>query len=994
MINRSLPLLPTASVLRRALGLTVLLAGLAAGLAAAPADPPASGLVVGRATNQATGEVLGGAQVSVEDTAATVYASLDGTYSLAVPAGTHVLEVQFAGLATAHIPFTVGPGATVTVDAVLSSPIYQMQKVVVPGLEETDAMAVQEQRAMPNVAEVTATDAFGVPSPNPGDLLMKLPEVSEDITGATVRTIYIRGLPANFSNLMIDGNMMASSQGTSTGRQFQIEQYDTSQLQEVQVIFEPTPDMQDDQIGGVVNLITNHVYDLPNQVQITVATNWIDSEDPSYPSHVNPGEGDFNVLFNHTYSVFGGTNNLGLEFNLNENHQAATAQQELGALGLYSSVSGMMYPGTDSNTSGGPIQTAVGARDVEYVHPWMYSGGFDLDYKFNSGATFSLRTTYNDQKYDQYFWGFYAEVPNNFATSFLPGSTPDSEQTTATANAFSVVGNLTKRSVNYSINPEFVDTLFGGSATLDVAGMYSFANIWYPGYDEEFMEDRGTAFSLDRVGAPEFNPLVTQTAGPSWSNAASYQPDENLKIGWGAPDTMMQGHADYTQHLPTPFPSFIKTGVLYSNETRQGYENESLETAFTGSTADGMAPYEGRQISMNGYNLPFYNVPYTGAAGDSVGLYTESASNAFSSEVTTLENMARYQEDLSNAYVEGSATFGKLTLLAGIRAEHTVVEGQQYDYQPGKTAANASLTPAQNAALAAQEFGAWGSDTSHYTNYLPGVFLTYEPLNSLLIKGSYSVTVTRPPTNDILPGVQLNPGASSLVVENPDIQPYTSQNWDLNVSKYFEPIGLFEAGIFVKQIKNYIANEIGTVGGGEFPAVDAEYGSQYPGWLVTTDVNLGTARFRGCYFGYQQTFTQLPGLLRGIGLYANCTFLETQGNYGGAVFYENLAGFTPFSANYGISYDHGPLQAELLFNYRGNYLVAGSVLNGPNSYSQPGRTLATLSADYRFNRNWDVFATVNNLTNEYTSEQVYDGVPYGAYLQGVAITTGFRFTYK
>jgi iron complex outermembrane recepter protein len=977
----------------RILCLSAVFALLAGGLAAAPAG---AGSIYGHVTNAATGDALIGATVSVPGTTASAVTSADGTFEVAVPAGPHQVEVQFSGLETKDTPVEVVAGQTASVDVALTSTVYEMQKLTVSTLREAEAQALQEERALPNISEITSTDAFGVPSPNPGQLLMKLPEVSTDIVGSTVRTIYVRGLPANFANILIDGNMMASSQGTSAGRQIQIEQYNTSQLQEVQLLLEPTPDMDGDQIGGAINFITKRVFDVPDQMQLTLATNWIDTMSSGLPAYVNPGHMDFDLLYNHTFSVFGGHKNLGIEFNLDENSQAATTQTELGALGTTSAASGMLIPGSGGNTFNAPMQTSYGAGYIHYIHPSMYSTGFDVDYKLGPGSSLSLRTTYNDQQYDQQYQREWIFMSPATMASFEPGSTPDDETTMPTAAyARTYSSEFVKKSINYSVNPELVVTTFGGSGTLDVNLAYSQANISYPSYNLIFAQDGGTGFHLDRIGAGEYTPNFTQTSGASYTSPASYIPNTNEQIKWNAPDALGEGRVDYTQYLPTPFVSFLKGGFKYSNETRRAYESLDVMDHYSGPTNVGITPWLGDEYAIHGAGpFPFLNMPGNGASNDlaATDYFSSSPAQAFADETSTVADTVRYQEDLTDGYLEGSATFGPVNILGGVRVEHTVVEGQQRDKNP--KSANTALTADQNIALADSQFGPIGTDTASYNNVLPGVFLTYQPFHNTLVKASYNVTVTRPPVPNILPGESVDLSKQAIVINNPALVPYTSQNWELNVAQYLPPIGQFEAGIFVKQITNYIASQTTFVGSGVLPGIDAEFGGVYPGYTVTTDVNYGTARFRGCYFAYQQRFSKLPGLLSGIGVYGNMTFLETEGNYGGTIRYENLAGFTPFSANYGASYVHGPVQAELYFNYRGAYLYSGNAVNTPSGVVAPHRTIASLSADYRFNRTWDGFLTVNNLGNSYTVAQQYYGMPYGAYLEGIGFVLGMHYTYK
>jgi len=52
------------------------------------------------------------------------------------------------------------------------------------------------------------------------------------------------------------------------------------------------------------------------------------------------------------------------------------------------------------------------------------------------------------------------------------------------------------------------------------------------------------------------------------------------------------------------------------------------------------------------------------------------------------------------------------------------------------------------------------------------------------------------------------------------------------------------------------------------------------GFFIRTSSNAGEATIQGWELSYQQQFTFLPGLLRGLSLVANFTALDSHGNFG------------------------------------------------------------------------------------------------------------------
>ncbi|NDH79870.1 MAG: hypothetical protein EBY70_06470, partial [Burkholderiaceae bacterium] len=56
----------------------------------------------------------------------------------------------------------------------LTSAVYRLEKFTVSGLREGQALAIQRQSQAENAKTVAATDSFGNPAANPGELLMRL----------------------------------------------------------------------------------------------------------------------------------------------------------------------------------------------------------------------------------------------------------------------------------------------------------------------------------------------------------------------------------------------------------------------------------------------------------------------------------------------------------------------------------------------------------------------------------------------------------------------------------------------------------------------------------------------------------------------------------------------------------------------------------------------------------------------------------------------------
>src|SRR5690606_29279407 len=142
----------------------------------------------------------------------------------------------------------------------------------------------------------------------------------------------------------------------------------------------------------------------------------------------------------------------------------------------------------------------------------------------------------------------------------------------------------------------------------------------------------------------------------------------------------------------------------------------------------------------------------------------------------------------------------------------------------------------------------------------------------------------------------------TVVAANSSLRPQTADNFDLSFEYYFEPAGFVTASVFLKEIKDFIYGDRGGVVGS---GPDNGFDGEYEGYELISNFNGGSARVRGFELSYNQRFSWLPGIWKGLAFMANYTRLESQGNYSAAEGTRtgaDLAGFVPETFNTGLSY--------------------------------------------------------------------------------------------
>ncbi|MFA6014777.1 MAG: TonB-dependent receptor [Gallionellaceae bacterium] len=210
---------------------------------------------------------------------------------------------------------------------------------------------------------------------------------------------------------------------------------------------------------------------------------------------------------------------------------------------------------------------------------------------------------------------------------------------------------------------------------------------------------------------------------------------------------------------------------------------------------------------------------------------------------------------------------------------------------------------------------------SSYIDYLPSANLRYKVSDGLYLRSALSKTITRMDFDKLSPSISLvrntvTPSLNQGSAGNPSLRPIRADNYDLAVERYFnETTSVYLTGFF-KRVDGFIT----TVSSPEI--YDGET------YQVSRPQNSTAANVKGAEIGYQQFYDFLPGWMKGLGMQANYTYVES--DTPSSVLGRNvpLQNLSKHSYNIVGMYEKGDVSARIAYNWRDKFLSGISNIVG------------------------------------------------------------------
>ncbi len=973
-----------------------------------------TGSVIGFVSNAATKKGLEGAIVEIAQLGLTTQTDNSGRFVITgLPAATHEVSVSYLGLDTSKTPIVVAEGQRSTRDFELTTSIYKLDAFKVTGEREGNALALTMQRNAENVKNVVAMDSYGnLPNMSVGEVVMRLPGVAPitQVEGLNY-AFMVRGMPGGLNTVTMDGQRMPS---IGTNRALELQSISSSLYEQMELVKGLTPDASADSLGGNLNLKSRSTLNLKEKRLITFSSN-VRMAPPGTEQIPLREAHRYHPLVTFSYQerfdVMGGERNLGVQANVFYSENA---------------IGGVDFKRNYQNTTASPAYVWDYQMNNNYNNRKQQSANVKTEYRLSDSSKFTVNTLYNhniERMRRGYtmraYTGSATAVPSDTstATGINPGwtETMTSVRPLTTAAYLSNVANTTTVDLSTTGPNSYIVRQWLASFAAD--------HTWGPikldyntGYSRNNLKTgmtnggakggqygltqrmAGVGWILDYSKSREF-PTFTQTAGADIADPNNYRPIVNGLTAGPQNQDQYNKHfnADLIYTLPTTAPITFKTGFTW-REQQINIQNFSRRWSYLGTTAlptNSNIKYYG--AFAQGKNMPFWQISdfMTDRSPTNPALWSEDLYTFHQNSYTGNRGVT---EDITAGYgmFKGKFTpqgwLGRAGFLAGVRQEKTETESYGWVRTRAANASTAAQQVANPLGSARQDYEGFKRNlTGSYTKTFPSVHLSYDVTQNFKTRLSWSTGFGRAAPGNLMPNESANETAQTVTVNNPALLPQMATNWDATLEYYFEPLGAISAGWFHKKITDYIVSGLdnGIIGSGTSNGYNGEYG----GFRLLTSKNAGTATVSGWEISYQQQFTFLPGLWKGLGASINYTAIETEGDFGnltGTKLSTNqVAGFVPKVANFMVSWSYKGFRTRVLANYNSSYISTYSAINAGANLYRYARTSMDLGFAYQLNPRLSVTLDFSNLFKEPQTFYQYAPSRFQDYIQNfMQVTAG------
>lgn len=887
--------------------------------------------IKGKVIDAETKEPLIGASVTFETEATGAATDIDGNFTIRTnDSGNKTILVSYIGFVALKKDIQLNQDVLDLGLISLQSDATSLETITVRGSLEGQQRALNQQRTADNIKNVISADLIGrFPDLNVAEAMQRVPGVNIQRDKGEGSTVSLRGTPPHFTTIQINGEQMPSvSQGGS--RNEALDLIPADQLSSMEITKAPTPDIDGDAIGGVINLKTPTARGERLRLRAESALGYND--------------------------ISGGLNGIG-KLRLDRRFFADDKNPDgkLGVMlgGSYYSNNNSEYR-TDASWNGIPVPINDLNRSELVMSNYQYRN--TKNQRERIGATATIDYRFNDN-HELIFNYMYNRREDNDVRNRLrfdmnrSGAVFESLDSIRQARVRRDINIWDELKTNHSFNLQGIHTL--NKWKIEWAGYYTASK-------REFTSDRGD-FSRDGIDIIADNAGGIYTDVPRFREAAGeqsiydpflYDDFRRYEEDYETTDAKnIVGKVDITHFFDflNEYSAYLKFGAKYRTQTNAKYRHNQVfgfnDPNHLINTSEAFLRVLSKREPKSFLYTDYRFGPEIGRSAfknyinENRRLLTTS-DDAWDAERLSLNDTYDASEDVLAAYIMGRVQIDRLMMLAGVRYEKNDVN---YDaFEVYRIGTSVDGTPIQG-----------GND---YEFILPNLHLKYSINRFTAVRFSALYNYARPNFVDIVPFVNFDSDAITLTLGNPELEPAKAFNIDLMVERYFANIGVISIGAFYKDIDKF-----------QFSRIDPSLQEDFPGYPSTQgfkfrqEQNGENATVAGIEVNFVKALDFLPSFLQYFNVDANYTYA-----YSSAFTQDreniSMPGQAAHTFNAALSYDYGAFSARLSGNYNGTF-VHSLASHAQDDIYQLERLHLDANASLQVNKQWRIFGEFVNITN-------------------------------
>ncbi|WP_298918110.1 TonB-dependent receptor [uncultured Algimonas sp.] len=868
-----------------------------------------------------------GAVVTLDETGRSATTDRFGRYRLSnLQPGTYDVTVTYLGTLPQTQTITI-PASGASLDFLIGDNVRYEDNVIVVGTRAAQANALNQQRASNSIINVIDSDGLGYfPDTTVADSLSRVVGLSIETDQGEGRYVSIRGINTDLISASINGVRTPSPEDR---RGVLLDGVPSDLLDGIEVQKSLTPDVDGDSLGGVINLKTISAFDRRGQfLRAKLEGRYNDITDVVSPKATLTYSNVFNDRLG--IAISGNYQDLDIESHNNESGGWGTEG------------------GTDFFLNDDYEQRWY---DIDRERIGLVA---NIDFEASDSTRLYLRTLYNRYSDDEVRNKFeLKDLDDGAATSATTSSVPLNEVDVEVRQREEI-----RRIETYALGGE---TLTGPWA-IDYEVAYAFA-------EEDDSDNHDATFRFENIqdrfpGTVAFdtsNPETPVLSGGA-TLAAIYDPANYLLDTFEREftvnkDTEYSGKINVARDsLWGDTPVEWKGGLKFRD--REKVRDANL--TFQENDALNLSAFTNERL-IDGWRLPnampaFPDPDLTAALrANPNGLLELNTGD------TNFESLAEdftIDESVFAGYAMGTFDLGSATIIAGARVEHTEVDMVGNNFVEGSDPSTVTVLTFDQS----------------YTDVLPSVNLRYDFSDRLLGRAAYYKAVVRPSFGQMAPFARFSDDFEDAQIGNPDLDPYSADNFDLALEFYPNDVSVYSVGAFYKRIEDPIFDAV--FDADDVPAnIDISYfTAEQLAELeeLTVAINTGSADIYGVEFNVVQDLASFIEALDGFLLTANLTLTDSESEIpdGDDIRTVPFLKQSDTVFNAALAYDKGPWDLRASLNYRGDFLDELISEGGPGDAEfgaldryTDGRWLLEASAKYRVNDSLQLYVEGKNLTD-------------------------------